>query len=222
MTQEDTTSPTVMAKGIFITGVIDAKEERDNMSADIPNAFIQTTIPRDKDPHKRIIMKITGKLVDLLVQKAPEVNAKCVVYKNGKKVLYVEVLRALYGMLVSAMLWYNKFRSNLEGVGFIFNPYDPCVANRIIKGKQQTICFHVDNLMSSHIDRRVNDQFLEWLEEKYGKHGEVKSTRGELHEFLGMTLDFRTKGKIRADMSKYMSKMYKDFESKYTLNNTNL
>ena len=76
--------------------------------------------------------------------------------------------------------------------------------------------------MSSHVDRRVNDQFLEWLEEKYDEHGKVKSTRGKLHEFLGMTLDFCTKGKMRVDMSKYMSKMYKDFESKYTLNDTNL
>ena len=47
-----------------------------------------------------------------------------VVYENGKKVLYVIVLRALYGMLISAMLWYNKFRGDLEGIGFEFNPYD--------------------------------------------------------------------------------------------------
>ena len=111
------------------------------MSADIPNEFIQATVPKDKDPHERIIMKITGRLVDLLVQIAPETYAKYVVYENGRKVLYVKVLRALYGMLVSAMLWYNKFRGDLESIGFVFNPYDPCVANRTIKGKQQTIRF---------------------------------------------------------------------------------
>ena len=83
--------------------VIDAKERRDVMSADIPNAFIQAKIPTNKGDEK-IIMKITGKLMDILVKMAPEVYAKHVVYKNGKKVLYVQVLRALYGMLISAIL----------------------------------------------------------------------------------------------------------------------
>ena len=112
LTKEDTTSPTAVTEGIFITGVIDAKEEQDNMSADIPNAFIQVKVPKKmkgKDPNEKIVMKITGKLVDMLVAIAPEIYGPFVVYENGKKVLYVIVLRALYGMLISAMLWYNKF-----------------------------------------------------------------------------------------------------------------
>ena len=72
--------------------------------------------------------------------------------------------------------------------------------------------------MSSHVDKRVNDKFLVWLNEKYGKHGEVKATRGKMHEYLGLTFDFRTKGKVRIDMRKYMRKMIDDFEKKYVLN----
>ena len=37
-------SPTVFTESILITGVIDAKEKRDVMMADIPNAFVQTEI----------------------------------------------------------------------------------------------------------------------------------------------------------------------------------
>ena len=169
LTKEDTTSPTAVTEGIFITGVIDAKEERDNMSADIPNAFIQAKVPKKmkgKDPNEKIVMKITGKLVDMLVAIAPEIYGPFVVYENGKKVLYVIVLQALYGMLISVMLWYNKFQGNLEGIGFEFNPYDPCVANRIVKKKQHTIRFHVDDLMSSHVDKKVKDCFLAWLEKQ--------------------------------------------------------
>ena len=58
----------------------------------------------------------------------------------------------MYGMLMSAMLWYKKFPGDLEEIGFEFNPYDPCIANRIVKKKQQTIRFHVDDIMSSHVD----------------------------------------------------------------------
>ena len=178
------------------------------MSTDLPNAFIQAEVPKDKKKKsERIIMKITGKLVDVLISIAPEVYSGYVVYENGKKVIYVVVLRALYGMLISALLWYKKFCSDLEGIGFIFNPYDPCIANRIVKKKQQTIRFHVDDLKSSHVDSKVNDKFLEWLKEKYGKIGKLKVTRGKLHTYLGMIFEYRTKGKVRVDMRKYMSKI---------------
>ena len=100
------------------------------MSADIPNAFIQALIPDDrKDGNEHIIMKINGALVDALLKIAPEVYGPYVVYKNGKKVIYVQVLRALYGMLIAALLWYKKFRSDLEEVRFVFNLYNPYVTN---------------------------------------------------------------------------------------------
>jgi len=70
-----------------------------------------------------------------------------VVHENGKKVLCVAVLKALHGMLVSSLLWCNKFKKDLEGCGFVFNPHDPCVANKMVNDKQHTIMFHVDDLM---------------------------------------------------------------------------
>ena len=131
LSREDTASPCVSLEGLFLTTVIDAKEQRDMMSCDIPNAFIQANAPKLEGDEK-IIMKITGVLVDMLVQIAPEIYGSYVVYEHGKKVLYVEVLKALYGMLQSSLLWYAKFRADLEKEGFEFNAYDPCVANRMI------------------------------------------------------------------------------------------
>ena len=61
------------------------------MCVDLPNAFIQCPLPRDKKQEK-IVMKISGVLVDLLVEASPTEYAKYVVYENGIKVLYVEVL----------------------------------------------------------------------------------------------------------------------------------
>ena len=37
-----------------------------------------------------------------------------------------------------------------------------------------------------------------------------------------MKMDFRTKGKLKVDMTRYMRKMCKDFEKKYILNDKNL
>jgi len=220
LSREDSASPTAALESIFLTAIVDAKEMRDVMSADVPNAFIQTVMPDVKDGEDRVIMKITGVLVDLLVQLAPEVYGPHVVYENGKKVLYVQVLRALYGMLVAALLWYRQFRKDLESQGFVFNVYDPCVANKMVNGKQHTVRFHVDDLMSSHVDSKVNDKFLKWLNKMYGGHGEVKATRGPIHDYLGMTFDFSEPGKVKVDMIDYMSAMVDEFPTKFKKNDT--
>ena len=105
VSQEEVASPTVFMESISLTTIINAKESRDVMTADIPNAFIQAHMPKLENREERVIMKITGVLVDLLVKLAPDVYASYVVFKNGRKALYVEVLWALDGMLVAALLW---------------------------------------------------------------------------------------------------------------------
>jgi hypothetical protein len=120
-----------------------------------------------------------------------------VVIENGVKTRYVEVIKALYGMLIAALLWYRQFKAALERIGFEFNPYNPCVANRRSNGSRLT--FHIDDLKSSHIDPKVNDRFLVWLNQKYGKHGEVKATRGKVHDYHGMTFIYSEDG-VNIDM----------------------
>ena len=174
VSKEDKASPTVATEALLLTAMIDSIENRDVMSADIPNAFIQAKLERKQD-EERVIMKVTGKLVDWLVELSPETYQSCVIEERGRKVLYVEVLRAIYGMLEAAMLWYHEFRKRLEEIGFKFNDYDACVANRTVKGRQHTIRYHVDDLLSSHEQKEVNDDFLTWLQSIFGKHKPVTS-----------------------------------------------
>jgi len=207
LTRGDSASPTASLESILLTTAVDAKEGRDIMSADVPNAFIQTPMPPTKPGEARVMLKIKGVLVDLLVKLAPEVYGPFVIFEKNSKVLYCEVLQALYGMLIAALLWYKQFKGDLETIGFEFNPYDPCVCNRNVNGLQQTVRFHVDDLMSSHMDPKVNDQFLEWLNRKYGGYGAVKATRGHKHDYLGMTFDFSQAGKVVIDMRDYVANM---------------
>ena len=220
LSREDSTSPTAALESIMLTAIVDAKEGRDVMTCDIPNAFIQTRLPNIETTSERVIMKITGVLVDLLVDISPEVYGPYVVYDKQKKALYVQVLRGLYGMLVAALLWYNDFRKGLEDKGYVFNPYDPCVANKLIDKLRHTVRFHVDDLMCSHMDPRVNDDFEEWLNHMYGSHGKVTTTRGGIHEYLGMTFDFTEKGKVKIDMIDYMEAMVDEFPMNFKPNET--
>ncbi|KAL7574341.1 hypothetical protein ACA910_008445 [Epithemia clementina (nom. ined.)] len=158
-------------------------------------------------------MKIRGTLVDMLVEMNPEIYAEQVTVEAGNKILYVIVTKAIYGMLVPALLFYKKLKKDLEAIGFEVNPYDPCIANRMINGKQHTVTWHVDDLKSSHVDSKVNDEFANWLETKYGdpKVGKVKAERGKRHDYLAMTLDFSSPGEARIDMTEYVKNMVDDF-----------
>ena len=183
----------------------------------MPNAFVQTTI-EPKEKGERIIMKIRGQMVDMLVELDPDKYGSFVISENNRKVIYVVVLKALYGMLQSALLYYKKFRKDIEGIGFKINPYDPCIANRIVNGKQHTITWHVDDVKSSHVDKTVNDKFLGWLQSMYASDGigKVKATRGLQHEYLGMNLDYTVPGTLKIDMTKYVKGMIDDFPFKLT------
>ena len=217
MTKEESTSPTTTLESVIITAVVDAKENRDVATVDIPNAFIQTELAK-KEEDDRVILKIRGKLVDMLVDIDPGTYAKFVAFENGKKILYCEVLKAIYGMLMSALMFYKKWRKDLIRKGYTINPYDPCVANKIIRGKQHTVTWHVDDLKSSHIDKTVNDEFIKWVDALYGDDeiGRVKAVRGKKHDHLGMILDYSEKGKVKIDMRYYVKNMINQFNHQLT------
>jgi hypothetical protein len=139
--QEDAASPTAALESIMITGKNKAKKERDVMTCDIPNTFIQAFLPKKEPGEDRVVIKITGVLVDMLVDINPELYGPAVVLENCKKVLYVEVLKAIYSMLQAALLWYKTFRKDLEDIGFVFNPYD-------MHGKQEGSRIATENLVS--------------------------------------------------------------------------
>ena len=88
------------------------------------------------------------------------------------------------------MLFYKKLKKDLESIGFKVNPYNPCVVNRMVNGKQHT---------ASHVDPKVNNRFIKWLEQKYAPDpavGTIKAVRGKIHDYLVMTLDYSVKGQV--------------------------
>ncbi len=72
LSREDSASPTAALKSIMLTAGINAHEEREVMTCNIRNAFIQALMPEVKDREGRVMMKITGVLVDILVELNPK------------------------------------------------------------------------------------------------------------------------------------------------------
>ncbi len=145
VTKERLRSPTatVSTEAVLLTLIVAAHKGRDVAVIDIPNVFIQTQVDNTKDC---VIIRITGVIVDWLVKVATKVFAPYVATNSkGVNSLLVECYNAIYGTMVAGLLYYRKFSSSLKNRGFTVNPYDPCVWNRVIVGKQMTICFHVED-----------------------------------------------------------------------------
>ncbi len=183
----------------MLTCVIDAQENRDVAVDDIPNAFVQTVVSKEDAEH-RVTVRIRGTLVDDLVSIAPDVYGPYVsTTKTGQKVLIVECLNAIYGLMVAALLYYKKFvKSLLVNHGFKVNPYNGCVANKTVKRKQITVCFHVDDCKISHEHPKVVHETIIWLRAEYESTfedglGAMKVHTVKVHKYLGMTLDFSHK-----------------------------
>ena len=222
MEREEASSPTASNESVFITSAIDAKERREVATVDIPNAFIQTKIDY-KNGDELIVMKVRGVVVDLLVELDPTRYGTFVMYEKGKKVIYLVVLRAIYGMLQSALLFYKKFRKDLEREGFLFNPYDPCVANKYVRGKQLTVLFHVDDVKVSCVHKDTVDNFIQWVDYMYGDPDKpIRVSRGKRHDYLAMILDYTEPGKVKIDMRYYMKKMLTEFPVKLKTTETSM
>ena len=91
--KEEKTSPTVATESVMLTSTIDAKEGRDVATVDIPGAFMHS------DQDETVHLRLQGTLTDLLVKCNPKLYRKYVVTEGRQCMLYVELIKALYGTL---------------------------------------------------------------------------------------------------------------------------
>jgi hypothetical protein len=78
----DASAPTVSIEAVMLSATIDAMEERDVATVDIPGAFMQADI--DEVVH----VKFEGKIAEMLVKLDPQLYRKYVKDKNGKSVSF--------------------------------------------------------------------------------------------------------------------------------------
>ena len=181
--KSETASPTLAKDALMLSILIDAYEGRDVATADIAGAYLKVFM---KD---FVLMRFSGETVRILCELNPK-HKPFVVIENGEQVLYVRLIKAIYGCIKSALLWYELFSSTLQQMGFVLNPHDPCVANCQIEGTQCTIGWYVDDTKISHVSPTVVTSIIEKLESKFGK---MTVVRGNEHVFLGMNVRYNRK-----------------------------
>ncbi len=109
--KEEAMAPTVSTEAILLQCNIFAHEQRGVATCDIPDAFLQANNP------DYVLMHLDGILAELMVSIAPNTYPKYItVITKGKPVLYVQLEKALYGMMKSALLFYHKLVADLRSI----------------------------------------------------------------------------------------------------------
>ena len=111
-------------------------------------------------------------------------------------------------MIESALLWYDLFVSVLKDMGFVLNPYDMCVANKMINGKQCTVVWYVYDNKISHVEQEVVDDIVA----KIGKHFPgLTISSGTEHNFLGIRIKYLDDGTLSLNMRDLIQEVVDDF-----------
>jgi len=61
------------------------------------------------------------------------------------------------------------FTSTLKDEGFELNPYEKCVANKIIDEEQCTLAWHVYDVLASHKKKKVLKYISDLMQKEYGE-----------------------------------------------------
>ena len=149
----------------------------------------------------------------MMVAADPAIYRPFVSYETVNPVLYVQLQKALYGCLKSALLFYENLVGDLEAYRLRINPYDPCVANNMIGGKQITVCWHMDDIKISCVDANEVTKMIQWLESEYG---EMHSSRGKRHDYLRMWIYYLIPGIVRISMVEYLRGVLDNFPEEIT------
>jgi hypothetical protein len=199
----------VALESVLITSTTEAFKNREVAVADIPGSYLSA------DMGEEVIMMLCGRFAELMVKTAPNIYRKYItVDSNNHPVLYVKLQKSLYGYLRSALLFYQKFVGDIESQGFELNPYDPCVANKMINDKQFTMVWHVEDIKMLHEEEHEITWMITWLESIYGE--DMRVSWGRVHDCLGMTLDFTKKGEVKITMIDYLKGVINNFPEEIT------
>ena len=199
--KDEMSTPTISTEALFLTCLIDTMEGRCVVTCDMPGAFMQMDI--DELVH----LKLEGKIAELLVKVDPSYG-EFMTKEWGKSVIYTELSKALYGTLQAALLfWKDMSKFLVEELGFVVNPYDWCIINKTINGKQYTIGWHVDDLKISHVDTDMVEGIIQALDDRFRKEAPLVVHRGRVQEYLGMVIDFMATGKVSFSMPKYVEEL---------------
>jgi hypothetical protein len=139
---------------------IAVKERRFKAYGDVVGAFL---IPKLK---KKVYARLNKTVVEPLIEEFPKLSEH--VLPNGTMIVLLN--NALYGLVESALLFYETVRDYLLEIGFTQNSQDCCVFNAYDSdGIQITAGVYVDDLLVTSVKRELIENLFAMLNQRFGE-----------------------------------------------------
>ena len=184
---------------VSLRGFITAKDWWAVKAVDVRGAFMQEDMP------DLVHVQFTGEMVNKLLEIDKDTYEPCGVFEHEEKVLYVELLKALYRNIKAVYLFWEQLAKHVvTDWGFTINPYDHCIANKTVNGHQCAIVWHIDDLKISNLQERVVKDMIQHLNKECSSHDPMTVSNVKIHDYLGMTLDYTRDGTLKDDMIAYI------------------
>jgi hypothetical protein len=193
----DHSSPTVAIHSVLMVLALFAGNMKEHAicKIDVKGAFVQTPMKGEK-----IYLKVGKDIAKHVVELCQEYAG----FVNEDGVMYVKMLKAMYGCVQASLLWYQLLIRVLSGIGFSVCEVDQCVMRLIVDG----ILIYVDDLLV-FATREVLDLILKTLTEKF-TWLTVERDRSEF-SYLGMQLIWEPDCVI-VDMRHYLHQILEGVE----------
>jgi len=160
---------------------------------------------------KQVLVLINKEETDILIQLYPELAR----YRDENGRLTAQAMKALYGCIESGKLWYDTLSSKLLANGYVQNSYDKCIFNKWhdTEGVQSTIGIHMDDCFISCVVPEIFESIEQWFAEEFE---DLNVTRGSVHQFTGMTLDYTQPDKLIVTMKNQIDNLLEKTGTKGT------
>ena len=157
----NTSAPTAALESIFSVLKLACVECRKVKIWDVTGAFLNAAMGDEDEVH----MILNTDLVDMILTWFPDLTP----YKDEHGRMVVKLNKALYGLVQSALLWYEHVIRFLSSHGFVQNETDRCVLNKMCGVYQVTICLYIDDMLVTCVNEAALADIKGLLEAEYGK-----------------------------------------------------
>jgi len=165
----DKVAPTARSAAHSILLAIAAHSGSKPSVGDVPTAYLKAMHPGVSEDGSPLYIVADRETARLILLAYPDLSP--LVRPNGTMVL--RVVKALYGLIESAWLWYKELVSTFEGLGYELLESDRGVlAKNVYKGKKRVgfnfVSLHVDDILSvpsnNDIGRGLSNELWDFLE----------------------------------------------------------
>lgn len=195
---DDLSSPTVSIVSVLAFLALCARGEWDVATVDITGAYLNAKMKAD------VFMRLDPRMAEMMC----EIDSDYRKFLRVDGSMVVKLVKALYGCIESAKLWFEVLVEALLEYGLVQNEVDPCVFHN--HEKNFHVAIYVDDILVTSPDNTKVDKFLAYLRERFKT---ITEHRGHSFSYLGMSVNVNKESKVvYVEMQKYVEDLLNDFQ----------